>query len=85
LCSPAFYANILRVWRAVTTNQARAIFGFTGEDSMGKAAFPAIEAAPCFSSSFPLIFNGRSDVPCLIPCAIDQVDFGNPLFGMVDC
>jgi len=31
----------------VTNNQARAIFGFTGEDSMGKSAFPAIEAAPC--------------------------------------
>jgi len=45
---------------------------------MGKAAFPAIEAAPCFSNSFPLIFNGRSDIPCLIPCAIDQ----DPYFRM---
>ncbi|TKR70703.1 hypothetical protein L596_022692 [Steinernema carpocapsae] len=69
---PAFYENILKVWRVVTNNQARSIFGFCGEDSMGKSAFPAIEAAPCFSSSFPQIFNGRKDIPCLIPCAIDQ-------------
>lgn len=40
---------------------------------MGKAAFPSIEAAPCFSSSFPLIFGKREDIPCIIPCAIDQV------------
>uniref|UniRef100_A0A914UYR9 Tryptophan--tRNA ligase, cytoplasmic n=1 Tax=Plectus sambesii TaxID=2011161 RepID=A0A914UYR9_9BILA len=69
---PAFYKNILRIWKVVTNNQARAIFGFSGEDSMGKSAFPAIEVAPCFSSSFPLIFNGKKDIPCLIPCAIDQ-------------
>jgi len=75
---PAFYENILKVWRVVTNNQARAIFGFCGEDSMGKSAFPAIEAAPCFSSSFPQIFNGRTDIPCLIPCAIDQ----DPYFRM---
>jgi tryptophanyl-tRNA synthetase len=64
---------VLKVWKVVTNNQSRAIFGFTGEDSMGKSAFPAIEAAPCFSSSFPEIFNKRGDIPCLIPCAIDQV------------
>ncbi|VDM94463.1 unnamed protein product [Onchocerca ochengi] len=45
---------------------------------MGKAAFPSIEAAPCFSSSFPLIFGGREDIPCIIPCAIDQ----DPYFRM---
>lgn len=54
-------------------NQNRAIFGVSGEDFVGKEAFPAIEAAPCFSSSFPEIFNGRRDIPCIIPAAIDQV------------
>lgn len=39
----------------------------------GKISFPAIQAAPSFSSSFPQIFGGKKDVPCLIPCAIDQV------------
>lgn len=71
--SPSFYENILKIWKLVTLNQARSIFGFTGEDSMGKAAFPSIEAAPCFSSSFPSIFGERKDIPCIIPCAIDQV------------
>ena len=50
----------------------------TSADSVGKIAFPAIQAAPSFSSSFPLIFGGRADVPCLIPCAIDQ----DPYFRM---
>ena len=39
----------------------------------GKIAFPAIQAAPSFSHSFPHTFGSRKDVPCLIPCAIDQV------------
>jgi len=76
--NPAFYQNVLKVWKVVTNNQARSIFGFTGEDSMGKSAFPAIQAAPCFSSSFPHIFNGKKDIPCLIPAAIDQ----DPYFRM---
>ena len=45
---------------------------------MGKSAFPAIQAAPCFSTSFPHIFGGKKDIPCLIPCAIDQ----DPYFRM---
>ncbi|CAD5223390.1 unnamed protein product [Bursaphelenchus okinawaensis] len=75
---PAFYENILKIWKTVTNNQSRAIFGFCGEDSMGKAAFPAIEAAPCFSTSFPHVFNKKKDIPALIPCAIDQ----DPYFRM---
>lgn len=39
----------------------------------GKISFPAIQAAPSFSNSFPQIFGDRTDVQCLIPCAIDQV------------
>jgi hypothetical protein len=31
-----------------------------------------VQAAPSFSSSFPFIF-GKANLPCLIPCAIDQV------------
>ena len=40
--------------------------------------FPAVQAAPSFSSSFPFIFGGKKDVTCLIPCAIDQ----DPYFRM---
>ncbi|CAD6193408.1 unnamed protein product [Caenorhabditis auriculariae] len=75
---PPFYENVVKVWKVVNNNQARAIFGFTPEDNLGKAAFPAIEAAPCFASSFPHVFGKRTDLPCLIPCAIDQ----DPFFRM---
>jgi tryptophanyl-tRNA synthetase len=41
-------------------------------DNIGKSAFPAVQAAPSFPSAFPIPFGGRLDMPCLIPCAIDQ-------------
>jgi tryptophanyl-tRNA synthetase len=41
-------------------------------DNIGKIHFAAIQAAPSFSNSFPQIFGEVSNVPCLIPCAIDQ-------------
>lgn len=66
------YQNVLRIQRATTYNQARAIFGFADSDNIGKSAFPAVQAAPAFSSSFPIVLGGKSDIPCLIPCAIDQ-------------
>lgn len=34
--------------------------------------FASIQATPSFSNSFPQIFGERTDIPCLIPCAIDQ-------------
>lgn len=64
--------------RAVTMNQVRGIFGFTMESSIGKIAFPAVQAAPSFPTSFPHMFGNRRDVRCLIPCAIDQ----DPYFRM---
>ena len=57
--------------------QARAIFGFTDSSNIGQQAFPAIEAAPCFSSSFKKVL-GEKKLRCLIPCAIDQ----DPYFRM---
>lgn len=68
----AFYKNILRVARAITANQARATFGFDLSDNIGKWQFVAVQASPAFSNSFPQIYGERTDVPCLIPCAIDQ-------------
>ena len=75
---PRFYVNALKVQRKVTYNQVKGIFGFGDSDSIGKIAFPAIQAAPSFCSSFPEIFGSRTDIPCLIPCAIDQ----DPYFRM---
>jgi len=62
-----------------TFNQVRGAFGFDtkNDESLhsGKVAFPAIQAAPSFSNTFPHIFGNRTDVPCLIPCAIDQASY----------
>ncbi|XP_043221930.1 tryptophan--tRNA ligase, cytoplasmic-like isoform X2 [Amphibalanus amphitrite] len=75
---PQFYHNMMRIQRSVTYNQIKGIFGFGDSDHIGKIAFPAVQAAPSFSSSFPVLFGGRADLPCLIPCAIDQ----DPYFRM---
>jgi tryptophanyl-tRNA synthetase len=72
------YPNVLKIQRLVTYNQVRGIFGFSDGDNIGKHGFPAVQAAPAFSSSFPQIFGPDSDLPCLIPCAIDQ----DPYFRM---
>ena len=56
-----------------TFMQVRAIFGFTPSDNIGKSAFPAVQACPAFPSTFHIPLKGSLDMPCLIPCAIDQV------------
>jgi tryptophanyl-tRNA synthetase len=71
--STEFYKMMCKIQKLVTFNQVKGIFGFSDSDNIGKISFPAIQAAPSFSSAFPQIFNGKDDVPCLIPCAIDQV------------
>ncbi|WFD35804.1 tryptophan--tRNA ligase [Malassezia cuniculi] len=68
----AFYHNVVRISRLITVNQSKGTFGFNDSDSIGKLHFVSIQAAPSFSNSFPQIFGSRSDIPCLIPCAIDQ-------------
>jgi tryptophanyl-tRNA synthetase len=72
------YRNIVRIEKCVTASQVKAIFGFEGSHNIGQYSYPAIQAAPSFSSSFPHIFGPRSDYHCLIPCAIDQ----DPFFRM---
>ena len=72
------YPNIVRIEKCVTASQVKAIFGFGDSDNIGKYSYPAIQAAPSFSSSFPQIFGRQSNYQCLIPCAIDQ----DPFFRM---
>lgn len=75
------YPTIVRIWKAVTTNTVNGIFGFDGSSNIGKVAFPAIQAAPSFPSSFPTVLGRTQEVAnmaCLIPCAIDQ----DPYFRM---
>jgi len=77
------YPNIVKIWKAVTTNTVNGIFGFDGSSNIGKIAFPAVQAAPSFASSFPQVLQcdtkeAADDWLCLIPCAIDQ----DPYFRM---
>lgn len=78
---PAMYQNMVSISKRITFNQARGIFGFGDNDPIGKIGFPPTQAAPCWSTTFPFIFNAatvQQAVPCLIPCAIDQ----DPYFRM---
>jgi tryptophanyl-tRNA synthetase len=72
------YPTILKIQKRTTFNQARGIFGFTESASIGKVAFPAVQAAPSFSQAFPVPLRGTPNMRCLIPCAIDQ----DPYFRM---
>uniref|UniRef100_A0A1A9WZ16 Tryptophan--tRNA ligase, cytoplasmic n=1 Tax=Glossina brevipalpis TaxID=37001 RepID=A0A1A9WZ16_9MUSC len=74
---PSMYQNIIRIQKCVTFNQVKGIFGFGDSDVIGKIGFPAAQAAPAISSTFPFIF-GNKKVHCLVPCAIDQ----DPYFRM---
>lgn len=73
-----FYENMVKIDKCVTYNKVVGIFGFTGEDHIGKISFPAVQAAPSFPTSFPHLFSGKENPRCLIPCAIDQ----DPYFRM---
>jgi tryptophanyl-tRNA synthetase len=68
----AFYQNVIKVSRCITTSASKATFGFNDSDCVGKLFFVSVQATPCFSNSFPHIFGDKKDIPCLIPCAIDQ-------------
>jgi tryptophanyl-tRNA synthetase len=72
------YPNVVKFQKLLTFNQVKGIFGCTDSDSCGKIAFPAIQAVPSFSNTFPHIYGTRTDVPCLIPQGIDQ----DPYFRM---
>ncbi|CAL8099257.1 unnamed protein product [Calicophoron daubneyi] len=78
---PEFYRTVCQIQRSVTYSQVRGIFGFTESDCIGKVAFPAVQAAPCFSQMFPTAFSQlprNQHIGCLIPSAIDQ----DPYFRM---
>jgi len=72
------YHNVVKIQKQVNINQAKSIFGFDDSVNIGRVAFPAVQAAPSFSSSFPHIFPDNLQAPCLIPCGVDQ----DPYFRM---
>ncbi|WYZ45010.1 hypothetical protein EsH8_VIII_000326 [Colletotrichum jinshuiense] len=81
-----FYKNITRVAKRITVNTAKAVFGFDDSSNIGKVHFASIQASSAFANSFPHIFGEDEEkttqIPCLIPCAIDQ----DPYFRVTrDC
>jgi len=75
----SLYPNVVKIQRHVTNNQVRGLFGVTMSDNIGRTAFPAIQAAPSFQSSFPVVFkHSKTNRRCLIPMGIDQ----DPYFRM---
>ncbi|TPP51391.1 Hus1-like family protein [Leishmania donovani] len=70
------YPTVLRLQRCMTGNAVKHTLGITDSDNVGKLAFPATQAAPCFSTAFRRVLqNGDRPMRCLIPCAIDQDPF----------
>ncbi|KAG9239641.1 tryptophanyl-tRNA synthetase-like protein [Amylocarpus encephaloides] len=72
----AFYKNVTRMSKMITLNVARAVFGFNDSSCIGKIHFGAVQGATSFANSFPHIFGDdeskTTQIPAMIPCAIDQ-------------
>ena len=62
------YKIAIKVAKRTTFSTARAVFGFNNSTNIGLIFFTSIQSAPAFIESER---QGRQ-VPCLIPCAIDQ-------------
>jgi tryptophanyl-tRNA synthetase len=64
----ALYPIALKVSKKVTFSTAKAVFGFDNSTNIGSIFFTTIQAAPAFLPSE----RAGKQVPCLIPCGIDQ-------------
>jgi len=72
----AFYENMCAMAKRITINQVKGTFGFNDSNNIGEFHFCATQSATAFATSFPHIFGDNPtkvrNIPCLIPCAIDQ-------------
>ncbi len=64
--------NKRKLMKATNLNQLKHIYGFTDQSNLGQVQWAIQQMTPSFSSSFPHLFGERVDIPCLVPCAIDQ-------------
>ncbi len=62
------YNLAIKVAKRVTFSTAKAVFGFNSSSNIGLIFFTCLQSAPAFLESE----RRKKDVPCLIPCAIDQ-------------
>jgi tryptophanyl-tRNA synthetase len=64
----SLYKLAIKVAKRVTFSTAKAVFGFKNSSNIGIIFFTAVQSAPAFLESE----RQGKQVPCLIPCAIDQ-------------
>lgn len=64
----SLYPLALKVAKRITFSTARAVFGFDNSTNIGSIFYTSVQAAPAFLGSE---LAGKN-VPCLIPCGIDQ-------------
>ena len=62
------YPIALKVAKKITFSTAKAVFGFGNSTNIGSIFFTTMQTAPAF---LPTETEGRQ-IPCLIPCGIDQ-------------
>src|SRR2546428_963410 len=62
------YPLAVRVAKKVTFSTSKAVFGFDASNNIGQIFYTALQTVPSFLES---IEQGHN-VPCLIPCGIDQ-------------
>jgi len=64
----ALYPLAIRVARKIPYSTVKAVFGFEPSQNIGLVFYTALQTVPCF---WPSWAEDR-EVPCLIPCGIDQ-------------
>ncbi|MGP8078259.1 MAG: tryptophan--tRNA ligase [Thermoplasmata archaeon] len=64
----ALYPLAIRVARKIPYSTVKAVFGFEPSANIGLIFYTALQSVPCFWPSWE---QGR-EIPCLIPCGIDQ-------------
>jgi len=62
------YKHACAVARKTTASTAKALFGFTDSDNVGKYFYSCMQSVPAF---LPTVMEKKKTL-CLIPCAIDQ-------------
>jgi tryptophanyl-tRNA synthetase len=62
------YPTAIRAAKRINFSTIRAVFGFDNSNNIGSIFFTSIQTVPCFLESI----QRKSNVPCLIPCGIDQ-------------
>jgi len=67
-CIGAMYPIALEVAKRITFSTVKATFGFDDSYNIGIIFYTSIQSVPCF---LPSVKAGKN-VPCLIPCGIDQ-------------